>query len=91
MVAIKDILLNKLLHPSEEIRARTLLQVRTKLLRALNSDLEFDVNPITLMKNLFEWFRIKPLINEDSVLDLMLTLIKVSLDHLLSPQIKYKL
>lgn len=77
MVAIKDTLLNKLVHPSEEIRVRTLTQIRAKIIRSMNSDLEFELNPANLMKNLFEWFRIKPLIHEESVLDLMSTLIKV--------------
>lgn len=81
MAAIKDILINKLVHPSDEIRSRTLLQIRAKLMRALNSDLEFELNPAKLIKNLFDWFRIKPLIHEESVLDLMLTLIKVSLHY----------
>lgn len=77
MVAIREILLNKLVHSSEEIRARAFEQIRAKLTRALNSELELDLNPAKLMKNLFHWFRIKPLILEESVLDLMLTLIKV--------------
>lgn len=77
MVSIKNTLIEKLAHSSEEIRARALLHIEAKVKRAFSSDLELDLNPDNLIKNLFQWFRTKPLILEDNVLELMLALIEV--------------
>ncbi|KAL5282107.1 RTTN.2 family protein [Megaselia abdita] len=76
-INIKDFILKKLVNPSQEIRVRSLLMIRDKLIRASNSGLEFDFNFALLVRNLFEWFKVKPLSNEKNALDVMILLFKV--------------
>ncbi|XP_049290028.1 uncharacterized protein LOC125767467 [Anopheles funestus] len=68
--------LEKLLHPIQEIRVRSLQDVEGTLRRALWENVDIGVNASVLFKNLIRWFGHVPLLMELTVLEIMSLLLE---------------
>ncbi|XP_053658857.1 uncharacterized protein LOC128707924 [Anopheles marshallii] len=68
--------LEKLLHPIQEIRVRSLHDVEATLRRALWENVDIGVNASVLFKNLIRWFGHVPLLMELTVLEMMSLLLE---------------
>uniref|UniRef100_A0A182MXW6 Rotatin N-terminal domain-containing protein n=1 Tax=Anopheles dirus TaxID=7168 RepID=A0A182MXW6_9DIPT len=68
--------IEKLLHPIQEIRVRSLHDIENTLKLALWRNAEIGMNAIALFKNLIRWFAKSPLCEEVVVLELMLLLLE---------------
>uniref|UniRef100_A0A182SM13 Rotatin N-terminal domain-containing protein n=1 Tax=Anopheles maculatus TaxID=74869 RepID=A0A182SM13_9DIPT len=68
--------LEKLLHPIQEIRVRSLHDIDSTLRRALWENVDIGVNASVLFKNLIRWFGHVPLVMELTVLEIMSLLLE---------------
>uniref|UniRef100_A0A182QXR5 Rotatin N-terminal domain-containing protein n=1 Tax=Anopheles farauti TaxID=69004 RepID=A0A182QXR5_9DIPT len=68
--------MEKLLHPIQEIRIRSLHDIENTLKRALWENAEISLNAIALFKNLIRWFANSPMCEEFTVLELLLLLLE---------------
>ncbi|XP_035901362.1 uncharacterized protein LOC118507232 [Anopheles stephensi] len=68
--------LEKLLHPIQEIRVRSLHDIESTLRRALWENVDIGVNASALFKNLIRWFGHVPLVMELTVLEIMSLLLE---------------
>ncbi|XP_055385782.1 protein rotatin homolog [Condylostylus longicornis] len=68
-------------HELDEIRVRTLKHIEGKILRAFQQDATIDMNSGKLMSKLINWFNKKPLLEVETVLNLILTILKSEFIH----------
>uniref|UniRef100_A0A182WF54 Rotatin N-terminal domain-containing protein n=1 Tax=Anopheles minimus TaxID=112268 RepID=A0A182WF54_9DIPT len=68
--------LEKLLHPIQEIRVRSLHDIESTLRRALWENVDIGVNASVLFRNLIRWFGHVPLLLELTVLEMMSLLLE---------------
>ncbi|XP_050081131.1 uncharacterized protein LOC126568659 [Anopheles maculipalpis] len=73
--------LEKLLHPIQEIRVRSLQDIESTLRRALWENVDIGVNASALFKNLIRWFWHVPLVMELTVLETMSLLLESKYGH----------
>uniref|UniRef100_A0A1S4H7L0 Rotatin N-terminal domain-containing protein n=1 Tax=Anopheles gambiae TaxID=7165 RepID=A0A1S4H7L0_ANOGA len=74
--AVNPATLDKLLHPIQEIRVRSLHDIENTLKRALWDDADIGAVASPLFKNLIRWFGHVPIIKQVTVLELMSLLLE---------------
>lgn len=65
-------------HHLEEIRDRTLIEILKTFNRAIENDIQLELNSILLFSSLVKYCEISPISKEDEAIDLLSKLIKVN-------------